>query len=97
MEEPIVYMKQANEQGAYQDKDGNRYDILTCRHTESREQVQVGTTTETDEEGNGIEVPVYESQVVINKGWDSFDSLEEAEEAYGLTKVEEENDGRAND
>ena len=24
-------------------------------------------------------------QVVINKGWDSFDSLEQAVEAYGLT------------
>lgn len=97
MEEPIVYLKQPNEEGRYIDKDGNRYDILTCHHTESREQVQVGTTTETDEEGNEIEVPVYESRVVINKGWDSFNSLEEAAEAYGLTKVEEENDGRAND
>ena len=90
MEEPIVYQKQPNEEGRYIDKDGNRFDILTCRHTESREQVQVGTTTETDEEGNEIEVPVYESRVVINKGWDNFGSLEEAAEAYGLTKIEEE-------
>ena len=90
MEEPIVYMKQANEEGAYIDKNGNRFDILTCRHTESKEQVQVGTTVEEDEDGNLVEVPVYESRVVINKGWDNFNSLEEAEEDYGLTKVEEE-------
>lgn len=98
MEElPLVYKKQENEQGNYIGKDGKRYEILTCHHTESREQVQVGTTTETDKEGNEIEVPVYESRVVINKGWDSFNSLEEAAETYGLTKIEEENDGRAND
>lgn len=90
MEEPIVYMKQANEQGAYIDKDGKRFDILTCRHTESKEQVQVGTKIETDEQGNEIEVPVYEMQVVINKGWDNFGSLEEAEQAYGLTLMTEE-------
>ena len=93
MEEPIVYMKQENEEGAYQDKDGKRYDILTCHHTESREQVQVGTTVEEDEEGNLIEVPIFESQVVINKGWGSFNSLEEAEEAYGLTKIEVQDNG----
>lgn len=90
MEEPIVYKKVESEEGPYQDKDGKRYDILTCRHTESREYVQVGTTTETDEEGNEIEVPVYESRVVINKGWDSFETLEDAEKAYGLTEVEDE-------
>ena len=90
MEEPIVYMKVPNKQGAYIDKDGGRWDILTCHHTESREQVQVGTTTETDENGNEIEVPVYESRVVINKGWDSFETLEDAEKAYGLTEVEDE-------
>lgn len=89
MEEPIVYQKQPNEEGRYIDKDGSRFDILTCHHTESREQVQVGTTTETDEEGNEIEVPVYESRVVINKGWDSFDSLEQAMEAYGLEIYQE--------
>lgn len=97
MEEPIVYMKQQNPEGLYIDKNGIRYDILTCHHTESKELVQVGTTTETDEEGNEIEVPVYESRVVINKGWDNFGSLEEAVAAYGLTKIEEENDGRTND
>lgn len=100
----MVFRKQANPEGKYKAKDieatdeeGNiivikddtRYDIISCERTESMEQVQVGTTTELDEEGNEIEVPVYEMQVVINKGWDSFNSLEEAEEAYGLTKIEE--------
>lgn len=87
MEEPIVYQKVESETGAYLGTDGKRYDILTCHHTESKEKVQVGTTVEEDEEGNLIEVPVYQSQVVINNGWDSFDSLEEAETAYGLTKI----------
>ena len=87
--EPIVYMKVPNEQGAYIDKDGGRWDILTCHHTESKEQVQVGTTIETDENGNEIEVPVYESRVVINKGWDSFDSLEQAMKAYGVEEYHE--------
>ena len=95
----MVFRKQANPEGKYKvkdietiDEEGNkivikddtRYDIISCERTESMEQVQVGTTTETDEEGNEIEVPVYESRVVINKGWDSFDSLEQAMEAYGV-------------
>lgn len=92
LEEPVilpdVYKKQANPDGAYVDKEGNRYDILTCKITESKEQVQVGTTTETDEEGNEIEVPVYESRVVINKGWDKFDSLEDAVIFYNLEEIE---------
>lgn len=80
--EPIVYKKQENEEGNYIGKDGKRYDILTCRHTESKEQVQVGTRIETDEEGNEIEVPIYEMKVFINKGWDEFATLEEAERFY---------------
>jgi len=87
---PDVYKKVANEEGHYQDKEGNRFEIQTCKITESKEQVQVGTRTETDEQGNEIEVPIYEMQVVINKGWDSFDSLEQAVEAYGLTPYVEE-------
>ena len=92
MEElPLVYKKQENEEGKYIGKDGKRYEILTCHITESKEQVQVGTTTETDEEGNEIEVPVYESRVVINKGWDKFDSLEDAVIFYNLEEIENEN------
>lgn len=90
MEEPIVYMKQANEQGAYQDKDGNRYDILTCSRTESKEQVQVGTEIKTNEQGKEISVPIYESRIVINKGWDSFNSLEEALKFYNLKEIKDE-------
>ncbi len=86
MEEPIVYMKQPNEKGAYIDKNGARYDIITCHHTESKEQVQVGTKIEIID-GQEVEVPIYEMQVVINKGWDSFDNLEQAMEAYGLTPL----------
>lgn len=82
--EPLVYQKQPNEQGIYVDKDGIRYEILTCHHTESKEQVQVGTKTEIDEEGHEIEVPVYDWVVYINKGWDNFESLEQAMEAYGV-------------
>lgn len=82
--EPLVYQKQPNEQGIYVDKDGIRYEILTCHHTESKEQVQVGTKIEIID-GQEVEVPIYEMQVVINKGWDNFDSLEQAMEAYGLT------------
>ena len=87
--EPIVYKKQENEEGNYIGKDGKRYDILTCRHTESKEQVQVGTRIETDEEGNEIEVPIYEMKVFINKGWDSFSSLSQAMEVYGLEEYKE--------
>ena len=82
---PDVYKKVVNQDGPYQDKEGNRFEIQTCKITESKEQVQVGTRIETDEQGNEIEVPIYEMQVVINKGWDSFDSLEQAVEVYGLT------------
>lgn len=77
MEEPIVYMKVLNERGAYIDKDGGRWDILTCHHTESKEWYDTG---EVDEEDN----PIWAERIVINKGWDSFDSLEQAMEAYGV-------------
>ena len=89
---PDVYKKVANEEGPYQDKDGDRFEIQTCKITEGKEYEQVGTETIIDEEGHEIEVPVYDWVVYINRGWDSFDSLEEAMEAYGLTKVEPENE-----
>lgn len=76
--EPIVYKKVESEEGQYQDKDGKRYDILTCRHTESREWYDTG---EVDKEGN----PIWAERIVINKDWDNFESLEQAMEAYGLT------------
>lgn len=87
--EPIVYKKQENPDGKYKDKKGKRYDILTCRHTESMEWVQTGSDTQVID-GEIVEVPVMEQQVVVNKGWDSFETLEDAEKAYGLTEVENE-------
>lgn len=80
----MVYQKQLNETGPYIGKDGKRYEILSCNVTESKEWVQVGTDTQ-EIDGEIVEVPVMEHQVVINKGWDAFESLEEAANAYGLT------------
>ena len=88
--ETFVYRKMENPEGEYIDKDGKRWDIQYCHYSEEYEYQQTGTETIIDEEGHEIEVPVYDWVVVINKGCDSFDSLEEAMEAYGLTKVEEE-------
>ena len=83
----MVYQKQANEEnGIYVDQEGHHYDILSCNVTESKEWYETGEVTiEHDENGNEIEVPVIASRIVINKNWDSFDSLEAAAEAYGLT------------
>ena len=94
----MVFRKQVNPEGDYvtkdietQDEEGNavvikggqRYDILSCERTESMEYVQTGMDTQIVD-GETVEVPVYEQQVVINKGWDEFSSVEEAAEAYGL-------------
>ena len=83
----MVFKKQENENGCYIDKDGKRYEILSCEITESIDWAKTGTRTIVKEDEE-IVLPVYTKQVVINKGWDSFASLEEAEQAYGLTKVE---------
>lgn len=95
----MVFKKQANPEGDYVTKDqevidedghtviipgGARYDILSCERTESMEWVQTGTDTQIID-GETVEVPIYEQQVVINKGWDAFESKEEATAAYGLT------------
>ncbi len=77
----MVFKKQINEEGIYQDKNGVRYDVLTCERTESMEWYDTG---EVDEEQN----PIFAKRVVINRGWDSFESMEAALEAYGLTEVE---------
>ena len=94
----MVFRKQANPEGDYVTKDvetqdeqgntviipgGDRYDILSCERTESIEYVQTGTDTQIID-GETVEIPVMEQQVVINKGWDSFDSIEAAAEAYSL-------------
>ena len=79
----MVFRKQLNEEGDYKDVHNVRWDILSCERTESMEYVQTGTDTQIID-GETVEVPVYEQQVVINKGWDGFDSLEAAAESYGL-------------
>lgn len=81
----MVFQKQANEYGNYVDAMGERFNILSCERTESKQWRQVGTRTETDEQGNEIEVPVMESYIAINVGWDAFESEEAAAQAYGLT------------
>lgn len=88
----MVFKKQANPEGDYvtkdveaQDEQGNtviipggaRYDILSCERTESMEWYDTG---EVDEYGE----PIMAQRVVINKGWDEFDNLEQAAQAYGL-------------
>lgn len=88
----MVFKKQSNPQGDYIEKDQTiideqgqevlvpgiaRYDILSCERTESMEWYDTG---EVDEEGN----PIMAQRVVINKGWDAFDSIEQAAEAYGI-------------
>ena len=80
----MVYQKQLNEEGPYIGQDGKRYEILSCNITESKEWVQVGSDTQ-EIDGETVEVPIMESRVVINKGWDAFESLEEAASYYGLT------------
>lgn len=80
----MVFQKQRNDEGDYKDIQNVRWDILSCERTESKEWVQVGTETQ-EIDGETVEVPIMESRVVINKGWDEFESLEEAAQAYGLT------------
>lgn len=80
----MVFKKELNEKGDYKDVQNVRWDILSCERTESMQYVQTGTDTQIID-GETVEIPVYEQQVVINKGWDAFDSIEQAAEAYGLT------------
>lgn len=74
----MVFRKQQNNEGDYKDVSNVRWDILSCERTESMEWYDTG---EVDEEGNSI----MAQRVVINKGWDAFDSEEQAANAYGLT------------
>lgn len=73
----MVYRKSKNEYGDYIDNQSARWDIESCERTESMEWYDTG---EVDEEGN----PIMAQRVVINKGWDAFESLEAAAAAYGL-------------
>ena len=51
-----------------------RYTINSCQITESLEQY----IDSYDEEDN----PIYKTRIVLNKGWDEFNTLEEAERFY---------------
>ncbi len=73
----MAFQKQLNEGGKYIGADGQRYEILSCNVTESKEWYE---TWEQDEAGT----PVMAQRVVINKGWDEFESEEAAAQAYGL-------------
>ena len=74
----MVYQKQLNEEGDYISQDGKRYEILSCNVTESKELYDTG---ELDEQGNSI----LNWRIVINKGWDEYESKEAAATAYGIT------------
>lgn len=74
----MVFRKQLNEEGNYIDLYGRRWEIISCERTESKEWYDTG---EVDEEGN----PIWAERIVINKGWDAFESEEAAASYYGLT------------
>lgn len=80
----MVFRKQLNELGDYIDSNGVRHDVLHCERTESMELVQVGARGEVID-GEAVEVPIFEKQVVINKGWDEYPDIDSAAFAYGLT------------
>ncbi len=80
----MVFKKQANENGNYVGQDGKRYEILHCERTESKKWRQVGTETQ-EIDGQSVQIPVMESYIAINDGWDAYESLEAAVAAYGLT------------
>jgi len=87
--EPTFYRLSENENGEYE-KDGKRYDLLSCHRTESLETYETGEfNTVTDEEGNEIQIPITATRVVVNKGWLEFETEEKAIEYFGLIKVED--------
>ena len=71
----MVFKKQVNENGKYVDNQGVRFDVLSCERTEEVEWYDTG---EVDEHGD----PIIAKRIVVNKGWDEFDSLEAAIAAY---------------
>lgn len=73
----MVFRKQINEEGIYKDAQNKRWEILACERTESMEWY---ATDEVDAGGN----PIMARRVVINKGWDAFESEAQAAQAYGL-------------
>lgn len=82
----MVFKKQQNENGKYADQNGVRFDVLACERTESKKWRQVGTETQIVD-GETVEVPIMESYIAINDGWDSFTDLESALAAYGVEEI----------
>ena len=80
----MVFRKQRNDEGNYIDIQGNRYDILSCNVTESKQWREVGRENTEVEPGVFVEEPIMEEYVAINYGWDEYSSLEQAIQAYGL-------------
>ena len=80
----MVFKKQANENGNYVGQDGKRYDVLFCERTESKKWRQIGTETQ-EIDGQSVQIPLMESYIAINDGWDAYENLEVAAQAYGLT------------
>lgn len=86
---PTVYKLSENENGQYE-KDGKRYDLLSCHICESKETYETGEfNTVIDEEGNEIQVPFTATRTVINKGWLEFETEDEAIEYFGLNRIDE--------
>lgn len=90
IQQHTFYRIEQNENGEYE-KEGRRYDLLSCHRTESLETYETGEfETVTDEEGNEIQIPITATRVVVNKGWIEFETEEKAVEYFGLEKVEDE-------
>ena len=76
----MFYRLQKDENGNYT-KEGQRYSFLACNVCESKKMVETGEYEEVD----GQQVPIMEERVVINDGFEEFESEEKAAQAYGLT------------
>ena len=81
----MVFQKQKNKTGSYVDKQGVRFDVLSCERTESKKWREAGRKNIEIEPGVFAEQPIFESFVAVNDGWDAYESLEAAVQAYGLT------------
>lgn len=80
----MVFKKQRNDEGNYIDIQGQRYDILSCERTESKQWREVGRKNTEVEPGVFVEEQIMEEYVAVNYGWDEYSSLEQATQAYGL-------------
>ena len=80
----MVFQKQINPRGKYVDQTGVRFDVLSCERTESKEWYETGAyETVEGVDGKPEQLPILARRVVLNKGWDSYLSLNLALAAYG--------------